>query len=246
MYKIIFLGTPPYVRPIREVLEKHFTIVDSLDDADLAVVASYGRILTKYELNLPKFGCINVHPSLLPKYRGPSPIQAAILNGDKTSGITIIKMDEKIDHGPIIYQEALELSDDDNFQTLSKKMFQRAAEILPKIIQDFVSGKSNQIPQNHDKATHCERLTRKSGYFPIENPPSKEKLDRMIRAYYPWPGVWTRWGVKIVKFLPSSSHPELDSGSMKFVVQMEGKKPISFKDFLNGYPDFPIKLSYRS
>lgn len=227
--KIAFLGTPDFVQPIREELAKHFTLVDSLGEADLAVVASYGKILTNNELNTPKYGCINIHPSLLPKYRGPSPVQTAILNGDKVSGITVIKMDEEIDHGPIIYQESLELSESDNFDILSKKMFLRSAKILPKIIEDFISGKIKLRLQNHAIATYCNRLTRHSGYFDINNPPSGEKLDRIIRAYYPWPGVWTRWSGKIVKFLPGG------------LLQMEGKKPISFKDFLNGYPDFPLR-----
>lgn len=233
--KIVFLGTPSFVQPIEQELAKHFTLVDSLNEADLAVVAAYGKILTADELRAPKDGCINVHPSLLPKYRGPSPIQSAILNGDKTSGITIIKMDEEVDHGPILYQEQMELSDSDNFEVLSKKMFQRAADILPKIIEDFVAGKIILHRQNHAIATFCPKLTRESGYFPIENPPDPQKLDRMIRAYYPWPGVWCKWKMdngqlKIVKFLPNG------------LIQMEGKKPISLKDFLNGYPDFPIRF----
>lgn len=222
--KIAFLGTPDFVQPIKTELSKHFTLVDSLKEADLGVVAAFGRILTKEELELPKFGCINIHPSLLPKYRGSTPIQAAILNGDKVSGITVIKMDEEVDHGPIIYQEELELSDNDNFSTLSKKMFLRAAAVLSKII----TGKLTGIPQNHSEATYTKHLTRDSGYFEINNPPAS--LDRMGRAYYPWPGVWTRWNGKIVKFLPGN------------MLQMEGKKAISFKDFLNGYPDFPLKL----
>lgn len=227
--KIVFLGTPPFVQSIKKALATHFTLVDSLSDADLTVVASYGRILTKDELDTPKYGCINIHPSLLPKYRGPSPIQQAILSGDKVSGITIIKMDEEVDHGPIIYQEQIELSDSDNFDTLSKKMFLRAAEILPKIIDDFVAGKLKPKLQDQAAATYCNRLTRESGYFDIDNPPSPEVLDRMIRAYYPWPGVWTRWNGKIVKFLPGG------------LIQMEGKKAIPLRDFLNGYPDFPLK-----
>ncbi len=242
---IIFLGTPDFVLPIKDGLTKHFTLVDTLEKADLAVVAAYGRILTKSELEMPKFGAINVHPSLLPKYRGPSPIQAAILNGDKITGITIIKMDEEVDHGPIIYQEELELSNIDNFDTLSKKCFQRSAEILPQIIEDFVSGKIKLVPQDHTKATYCERLTRESGYFPIDNPPTPENLDKMIRAYHPWPGVWTKWNGKIVKFLPSPRHPEerSDEGS-NYLLQMEGKKPISLKDFINGYPNFPFQPTY--
>lgn len=232
--KIIFLGTPDFVQPIRDELKKHFTLVDSLKEADLGVVAAYGRILTREEVNTPKFGLINVHPSLLPKYRGPSPIQTAILNSDKISGITIIKIDEKMDHGSIIYQEGLELSKNDNFDTLSKKMFHRASKILPQIIEDFTSAKIKPKPQNHSQATYCPLLTRESGFFDIDKPP--ENLDRMIRAYYPWPGVWAHWNpstssgqVKIVKFYPEGK------------IQMEGKKILSMRDFLNGYPDFPIK-----
>lgn len=232
--KIVFLGTPDYVQPIKNELAKYFSLVDSLGEADLCVVAAYGKILTKEELNTPKYGCVNVHPALLPKYRGASPIQAAILNGDKVSGITIIKMDEQVDHGPIIYQEQLELSDRDNFDTLSKKMFQRASQILPKIITDFVDGRLKSRGQNHAMASNCPKLTRDSGYFDIDHPPDPLVLDRMIRAYYPWPGVWTRWNGKIVKFLPAGK------------LQMEGKKPLSLKDFLNGYPDFPLKFSMTS
>ncbi|MCR4305517.1 MAG: methionyl-tRNA formyltransferase, partial [Candidatus Daviesbacteria bacterium] len=211
--------------------------------ADLAVVAAYGKILTRKELNAPKYGSINIHPSLLPKYRGPSPIQSAILNGDKVSGIAIIKIDEEMDHGPILYQDSLELSDMDTFDTLSKKMFLRSAEILPQVIIDFIAGKINPKEQNHSAATFCKLLTKEGGYFDINNPPSPEQLDRLIRAYHPWPGVWTKWSpsshpegrninpkdLKIVKFLPEG------------LLQMEGKKAIPLRDFLNGYPDFPIK-----
>ncbi|MDO8576765.1 MAG: methionyl-tRNA formyltransferase [Candidatus Daviesbacteria bacterium] len=227
--KIIFLGTPNFVQPIKDALAKHYTLVNSLQEADLAIVAAYGKILKPEELNAPKYGAINVHPSLLPKYRGPSPIQSAILSGDKVSGISIIKMDEKMDHGPIIYQESLELSDKDNFDTLSKKMFLRAAKVLPEIMEDFIQGKIQPKEQNHNEATFCKILTRESGYFDINTPPSSEVLDRMIRAYYPWPSVWTRWNGKIVKLHPRG------------VMQMEGKKAIPLRDFLNGYPDFPLK-----
>lgn len=227
--KIAFLGTPNFVQPIKDALAKHYTLVDSLNQADLAVVAAFGKILTSEELNAPKYGAINIHPSLLPKYRGPSPIQAAILNGDKVSGITIIKMDEEMDHGPILYQDSLELSDNDNFDTLSKKMFQHSAEILPRVIEDFLKGKLQPKEQSHPETTFCKLLTKESGYFDISNPPPPEQLDRMIRAYYPWPGVWTKWNGKIVKFLPEK------------MMQMESKKAISLQDFLNGYPDFPFK-----
>lgn len=237
MIKVLFLGTPFFVQPINDTLAKLFTLVDSLSEADLGVVAAYGKILKPKELSQPKYGFINIHPSLLPKYRGSSPIQAAILNGDKISGITIIKMDAEVDHGPIIYQEQIELSSRDNFDTLSKKMFLRANEVLPKVIRDFIHGKIKPIEQDDSQVTYCERLTRESGYFDINNPPLSEKLDRMIRSYFPWPGVWTKWSFgsaqdknsKIVKFYPGGK------------IQMEGKKVMPLSDFLNGYSDFPLK-----
>ncbi|MDP3733511.1 MAG: methionyl-tRNA formyltransferase [Candidatus Daviesbacteria bacterium] len=249
--EIVFFGSDPWSIYVLQTLEDNFdvkTVVTAPNSAvakyfkglvlnhttnyqllttDLYVVASYGKIIPKKLLDIPRYGSLNVHPSLLPKYRGASPIQQAILNEEKISGITIIKMDEEIDHGPVLYQERLELSDRDNFDILSKKMFQRASEILPQIIKDFVAGKITPKPQDHSKATFCPLLTRESGFLDIDNPP--EKLDRMIRAYFPWPGVWCKWKGKIVKFLPNN------------MLQMEGKKVISIKDFLNGYPDFPIK-----
>jgi len=231
--KIAFLGTPDFVLPIQKTLAQHFTLTDSLKEADLAVVAAYGKILNKEELSAPRYGAINVHPSLLPRYRGPSPIQAAILNGDSVSGITIIKLDAEVDHGPIIYQGSLELSSSDNFDTLSKKMFLRASEVLPKIIEDFVNNKIKPVPQNHSEASFCPLLTRESGYFDISNPSPPTQIDRMIRAYYPWPGVWCKWKMdngqlKIIKFLPGG------------LLQMEGGKPTPWKVFLNNYPNFPV------
>lgn len=225
--KIVFLGTPQFVQPIKFALAKYFTLVASLSEADIGIIAAYGRILTKKELNTPRFGCINIHPSQLPKYRGPSPIQQAILDDAKKTSITIIEMDEEVDHGPVIYQEELEISSKDNFDTLSKKLFFRASKILPGIIKDFTSGKIKPIPQDHSQATYTKRFTKQDGYFNINSPPGSEKLDRMIRAYHSWPGVWTKWKDKIVKFYPEG------------LIQMEGKKVIPLKDFLNGYPDFP-------
>lgn len=196
---------------------------------DLFIVASYGKIIPQFILDIPKFGVLNIHFSLLPIYRGASPMQSAILNGDKTTGISIIKMDEKIDHGPVIYAEEFRLSNLDNFQTLSTNMFLRCAKILPEIITVFISGKLIPKQQDDTKAIYCKLITKEDGYFDINNPPSPEQLDRMIRAFYPWPTAWTKWTGKIIKFLPSG------------LIQMEGKKPVKLEDFLRGYPDFPLK-----
>lgn len=194
---------------------------------DLFIVASYGKIIPQELLDIPRLGSLNVHGSILPKYRGASPIQSALLNGDKKTGVTIMLMDAKMDHGPILDTKEISISDQDNYQTLSTKMAQVASDLLIKTIPKFINGKLKPRAQDHAAAVYCSLLKKESGYFNINNPPAPEILDRMIRAYYPWPGVWTKWNGKIVKFYP------------KNLIQMEGKKVMSKKDFLNGYPNFP-------
>ncbi len=196
---------------------------------DLFVVAAYGKIIPKYILNIPNFGALNIHPSLLPEYRGASPIQNAILNSDETSGISVIKMDAETDHGPLVFTKEIRLSNKDNFQTLSTKMFNEAAAVLPEIITNFSRGELVEIEQNQALATFTSIIKKEDGFFEIENPPSPERLDRMVRAFYPWPTAWTKWKGKVVKFLPEG------------LIQMEGKNPVPLKNFLNGHPDFPIK-----
>lgn len=269
--EIIFFGSDPWSIPVLQALENDFDVKvvitapdsavsryfkgpiltpDKLDlpfqtnhlsllSSDLFVVASYGKILPKALLDIPKYGALNVHPSLLPKYRGASPVPATILNGDKETGVTIIKMDEKMDHGPIVSTRRINLSGKEVLPTLINKLFRLGAELLVEIIPNFIAGKIKLKEQVHSKATYTKVLKKEDGYFDIDAPPSPEVLDRMIRAYHPWPGVWTRWfpsrqqqrseGSKIVKFLPGG------------LVQMEGKKILPWQDFINGYPDFPLK-----
>ncbi|MDO8429463.1 MAG: methionyl-tRNA formyltransferase [Candidatus Daviesbacteria bacterium] len=219
-------------------------------EPDLFIVAAYGKIIPQEILDIPKFGSINIHPSLLPKYRGASPIQESILNGDEISGVTFIKMDSEVDHGPIIFTKEFRLSKEDTFESLSKKVFILAAEDLIKIIPEFITGKINLCVQDHAIASYCNRITKEDGYFDLPfqdlRPAGRqvtqeflEKLDRMIRAYYPWPTAWTKWSPfakasgdkneKIVKFLPEG------------MVQIEGKKPTDLDSFLRGYPNFPIR-----
>lgn len=204
---------------------------------DLFIVAAYGRILPKEVLALPQYGAINIHPSLLPKYRGPTPIQTALLNGDETSGVTFIKMDEHLDHGPILHQIPFTLETTDTFGWLLKSMFTQSAYILPYIIEEYTSGKLKAYSQDESKATYTKRITKEDGYIdlaileklkPSENKNWKMKIARKIRAYYPWPTIWTKTTVNNremrIKFLPNQ------------MLQVEGKNPIHVKDFLNGYP----------
>lgn len=226
--KVAFLGTPDFVKPVKQVIKKNFELVN-LDQAELLVVAAYGKILPKEVINQFKFGSINIHPSLLPKYRGASPLQQAILNGDSETGVTIMKMDPQMDHGSILAQEKLTILEDETFQSLAEKAFELGAKMLIKVIPDYIEGRLKPVEQNHSQASFCKLITKEDGYFEINKPPDPEILQRMIRAYYPWPGAWTKWNDKIVKLLPNNQ------------VQMEGKKPTDLKSFLNGYPEFPIK-----
>lgn len=260
--KVVFFGTPEFVIPVIEALSESFKLIgvvtlpdspvlkaaqklkiqsltpDELTDQsikeikalepDIFVVASFGTILPKRLLEIPK-ASFNIHPSLLPKYRGASPIQTAILNGDEVSGVTIILMDEEMDHGPILSQKKIRLSQQDNFDTLSIKMFQEGTTLLVDCIKGYFEVEIKPRLQNHAIASYCHPISKQDGYFELDTPPSFEKLDRMIRAYFPWPGVWTRFKGRIVKFYPGG------------FVQMEGKNKTPLKNFLNGYPDFPLK-----
>lgn len=238
------LLTPP---PVKIAANKHgipvlqptnFSLLTShlsLLTADLYIVAAYGKIIPQAVLDLPKYGAINIHPSLLPKYRGPTPIQSALLNGDETSGISIMKMDAQMDHGPILQQILFKLESTDTFGWLMQSKFAQAAQVLPHIIEEYVSGRLEPKPQNDDEATYTKMITKDDGYIDLANPPTPEQLDRMIRAYYPWPTVWCKWQMengkgKIIKFLPNH------------MLQMEGKQAVSFKDFINGYPELGEKL----
>ncbi len=217
----------PVLKPTKlddEFIKSHQAFLE----CDLFIVASYGKIIPQSLLDIPTQGSLNVHPSLLPKYRGPSPILTPILNGDKETGVTIMLMDAEMDHGPLFSTKMISISDQDNHQTLTTRLAQVSAPLLIETLVKFVDGKIKPKPQDHSKATFTKMIKKESGYFDINNPPAQEELDRMIRAYYPWPGVWTCWNDKIVKFLPEGK------------MQMEGKKPVSQKDFLNGYPGFPL------
>ena len=158
---------------------------------DLGIVAAYGQIIPKNMLNIPKYGFINVHPSLLPKYRGASPIQSVILNGEKKTGITIILMDEKIDHGPILSQRSIEIEKDETSTTLYPKLANLGAELLIETILEFQKGLVKSRSQENSQATYTKTLTRQDGKINWKK--TAEDLNRQIRAYDLWPGSFTFW-----------------------------------------------------
>jgi methionyl-tRNA formyltransferase len=158
---------------------------------DLIVVAAFGQILKTEILTLPKYGCINVHASLLPRWRGAAPISAAILNGDDKSGVTIMLMDAGIDTGPILAQEAVDISPTDDRISLEKTLAQVGADLLIKTIPQFISGEIMPRAQKNEEATYSKMLTKEDGHINFNS--TVIQIERMVRAYNPWPGTFTLW-----------------------------------------------------
>lgn len=226
--------------PVKVVAEKNKIPIiqpEKMRDfnVDLAIVAAYGKIIPKHILDIPRYGTINVHPSLLPKYRGASPIQNAILNGDKKTSVTIMKLDKEMDHGPILAQEEFPIADSDTYESLSQKLAMMGAELLTKTIPDYVSGKIKPVEQKHAEATYTKIIKKEDGK--IDWSKSAAEIERMIRAFYPWPTAWTTWNSKVLKILEAEVRNE------KLAIkklQLEGGKILSIKEFLNGHKDFNI------
>ena len=202
---------------------------------DLAILTAYGKIVPSEILKIPKYGFINIHPSILPNYRGPSPIQSAILADEKATGVSIIKLDEEIDHGPILAQKEVAITNGDTHASLVENLGKIGADLLVKTLPEFLEGKLKPKPQNHLRATWTKRITKKDGQIDLLNPPNPQTLNLIIRAYYPWPGTWCRLTVHsrqfTVKFLPEN------------LIQPEGRKPMTASELRNGFSSIyePIK-----
>lgn len=224
-------------------------------EPDLAIIAAYGKIIPKEILEIPKHGFINVHGSPLPQYRGASPIQAAILNGDKETGVTIMEVDEEMDHGAIIVDGKMIINDDDTYESLSRKLAIFGAELLIKTIPDYISGKMKATEQDHSKATYTKIIKKEDGK--IDWSKSAEEIERMVRAYYPWPTTWIIWNGKVLKILQTNTSNKdnkkigevflkdnelvIKCGKNTLIIkklQLEGGKVLTSKEFLNGHKNF--------
>lgn len=219
--------------------------------ADLNIVCQYGIIIPQTVLDSAKHGSINIHTSLLPKYRGASPIQSAIINGEKETGVTIMLMDSKMDHGPILAQEKLTIAPNDNYLTLSDKMLPVACELLLKTIREYLAGDIAPQEQNHEQATLCKMFTREDGQIDFNK--SAVEIYNQFRGLNPWPGVFTFYDNKRVKLLnikPVEKNIEpgkfvvengrlfigCTEGALEiFELQIEGKRSMNAKAFINGY-----------
>lgn len=220
----------PILQP-KKILDSRFQILDS--KPDLILMAAYGQIMPKEILAIPKYGCLNVHPSLLPKYRGPSPIQAALLNGDEETGVTIMLTEEKMDAGPIVAQKELIIGQKDDYKTLHDKLADLGAELLVETIPKWLTGEIKARLQEEAQATYTKILKREDGQIDWQKKP--EEIERQIRALNPWPGAFTLYQGQRLKILKAG----LENDKLIIEeVQPEGKKPMGFDDFLRGHPDF--------
>src|SRR4030042_1933140 len=203
---------------------------------DLVICAAYGQIISGEILKIPRYGCLNVHPSLLPKYRGPSPIQTTILNGDEKTGVTIMLMDEKMDHGPILAKRELEIPNPKiTYQELHDKVAEIGAKLLIKTIPDWINGKIKPQAQDEKKAAYTKIIKKEDGNIDWKKP--AQEIERQIRAFNSWPGAFTFIQKKGKKIRIKICQAELSKDNKLIIkkLQPEGKKPMSFEEFKKGY-----------
>lgn len=233
------INTPPPIKLEAEKLNLPIYQFAKLDAAaiakiaklepDLIIVAAYGNFLPKKLLELPKHGCLNLHPSLLPKYRGASPVATAILNGETKTGVSIILLDEEMDHGPIVAQTETEILEDDDGASLLYSLACEGADLLIKILPDHLAGKIMPQAQDDNEATLTKMFDKADGEIDWQKPP--REINSKVRALYPWPGAWTDITGKRVKIL--KTHLEGEELFIDFV-KPEGKEKMRYDEYLNG------------
>jgi methionyl-tRNA formyltransferase len=219
----------PVLTPTK--IDDNFISELSTFNLELFLVAAYGKILPQKLLDLAKFGTLNVHPSLLPQYRGPAPLEGPILHGDEATGVTIMKIDELVDHGPILRQETIALNGNETTPELGEKLFKRGGQILAEIIPDYVTGEITPIEQDHTLATFTKKIRKEDGLVNLgaELP---SVLWQKFRAYYSWPGIYFMdeyaKRVKITDAIFANNIFEIKK------VIPEGRHEITYGDWLRG------------
>ena len=227
---------------------------------DIIVVAAYGRFLPSPVLELPTYGCLNLHPSLLPRHRGPSPVVTTILEGDLTTGVSLMLLDEGMDTGPVIAQQVHSLTGRETAEGLTKELFRLGSLLLLDKLGPWTRSEITAKPQNDGQATVTRKVQREDGRADWSL--SSEDLERLSRAYTLWPGLHCQWDGKLLKFLDVTvldPQPDtgLPAGSVIQVtgpdplgvvtregilglttVQLEGRKSATATEFLRGYPRF--------
>ena len=222
------------------------------------VVAAYGQILRPHILELPPLGCMNVHASLLPRWRGAAPIQYALLAGDTETGISLMQMDEGLDTGPVFVQQAIPIRPDETAETLHDRLAALGAEMIRTHLDDILAGRLQPHAQDDERATVAPMIEKEDGRLDWTQPAAQ--LERRVRAMMPWPGAFTTWQGRRLKVLSARPAPDAaqvaavvgqvvqdgnvvavccGSGALQlFQVQLAGKRAMSADDFVRGRPEF--------
>lgn len=221
---------------------------------DLFVVVAYGQILPKPVLNIPKYGAVNVHASLLPRYRGAAPIAWAILRGEEVTGVTTMVMDEGMDTGDILLQTEVPIGNEETCENLHDRLGSLGAQLLLKTLEKMKAGDLRAIPQDHSKATYAPPLKKENGH--IDWRKGAAEINRQVRAFNPWPGAFTKWGDRLLKIYRGeirertpagkpgavvwvgSDFIEVEAGKDSYLIeeiQLEGRKKMTIREFLSGH-----------
>jgi len=225
---------------------------------ELIIVAAFGHIISKEILSLPRYGCLNVHPSLLPQHRGPSPVADAILRGDSVTGVTIMLMDEGLDSGPVLSKRELIISPGDTAGSLMEKLARSGAELLLDTLPGWLNNRVEPQPQDESQASYSKRLTAKDGEIDWRLP--AVELARRIRAFNPWPGCYSWWRGKRIKIhraisvagvgndgpgrvIALQQRPGVGVVTGKDIlelreIQLEGKRTMGVEEFVRGQKSF--------
>ncbi len=244
---------PPSLRNDPAVLDELASL-----SPDVIVVAAYGLFLPPDFFGLPSYGALNVHPSLLPRYRGPAPVVTTILNGDDVAGVSIIRLTERMDAGPVLAQRETPVGPSETAEELTPRLFELGAELLVEILPDWAAGKIMERPQDEHSATATHLLSREDGEIDWSN--SAEYISRQVRAYAPWPGTFTLWQGRTLKIVRATAGEGQDeakgitgevvalsdgvgvvtgAGPLRLSeLQMEGRKAVAVSDFMLGHLDF--------
>jgi len=237
-----------------KVKEKAFQETVTALQPDLFVVIAYGQILPKSVLNIPRHGAVNVHASLLPRYRGAAPIAWAILRGESVTGVTTMVMDEGMDTGDILLQEEVPIGHETTCEILHDRLATLGARLLSRTLEKMKAGEIQPVPQDPSKATYAPPLKKEDGLIRWEK--EAGEIDRQIRAFNPWPGAFTKWGDRLLKVFgggirqrtPSGKPGEVVWVGLDFIevetgkdsylieeVQLEGRKRMTIREFLSGH-----------
>jgi len=223
-------------------------------DADIIVVAAFGQLLPKSILEMPKYGCINVHASLLPKYRGAAPIQWSVINGDAVTGVTIMQMDIGMDTGDMIAKREVVIGEEETGGGLFDKLAEVGAKLCVDTMVEIENGTATRTPQNHDEATHVSMISKELGN--IDWNKSALEIERLVRGLNPWPSAFTKLEGKTFKIWKAKvldKTTDMEVGTVSYIgkeglevqtgegvlslleVQLEGKKRMEVDAFLRGY-----------